>query len=156
MANFTQHVTEGDHCEIRVNAASVDYGGAESQAHIKNTAGEVTMMLQHDEDDSITDQLQDSSNTSGTVINIGAGYPRPIAFPPDRKIRFNTEANSQGIYWDSVNNALTLDASSLGVANHTNVITATAGGIQAVPATVSGCLCKCFFLEENCIRIKAE
>lgn len=78
----------------------------------------------------------DAPTTTG--INIGANYTNPIAIQANKKIKLNGEANIQGIYWDSINNAVTFTGAAIGVANHTNFNSASAGGTQTVPVSVSG------------------
>lgn len=81
--------------------------------------------------------LQANAATT-TGINIGSNYTNPIAIQADKKIKLNSESNTQGVYWDSTNSAVTFAGASIGVAGHTNYNSASAGGTQAVPATVSG------------------
>lgn len=75
-----------------------------------------------------------------TAINIGSGYTNPIAISAGKKIKFNGESNTQGIYWDTANTTLTFDGASIAVANHSAATTATAGGTEVTPATVTGYL----------------
>jgi len=80
------------------------------------------------------------AGTGSTALIIGSGYTNPIAIQSGKKIKLNGETNTQGIYWDSANSTVTFDGAAIGVANHSAATTATAGGTEATPATVTGYL----------------
>lgn len=84
-----------------------------------------------------TNYAMNLAGSGSTGINIGSNYTNPIAVQANKKIKLNGEGNTQGIYWDSTNAAITLDGNKIGVNNHLTSITANAGGVT-IPATCSG------------------
>lgn len=73
-------------------------------------------------------------------IEIASNYTTPIVVQANKKIKLNGSAGTQGISWDSTSSTIVLDGASIGVANHTTSNSATAGGTQATPASVTGYL----------------
>ena len=80
-------------------------------------------------------------HTAGTCgINIDGNLQVPIAIAPDKTLRLNSLANTDGIQYDTAGEAVTMVGKHIGVEMHEVATTANPGGGQATPATVTGYL----------------